>query len=149
MAERTSGSATIAAPAHAVMSVIADFAAYPQWAGVQSAEVVEPGADGRARLVRFGLDAGLIKDRFVLRWDWDGDRQARWELAEPGSVISQMSGAYLLTGRDGSTEVTFALAAGVRIPLIGPVRRRVEKAIIGAALRGLAARVEAQGSGPA
>ncbi len=136
---------TVAAPAHAVMTVIADFAAYPAWAGVRSARVIgQPGPDGRPRTVRFELDAGIIKDHFVLSYQWDGDEQARWELAEPGTVISEMSGAYTLAGRDGSTEVTFELAAGLRIPLIGPLRRRVEKAIITTALKGLAERVQAQ-----
>jgi hypothetical protein len=146
MPGKTTSTIMIAVPRDIIMNVIADFAAYPDWAGVHSAEVLgEPDADGRARIVRFELDAGIIKDRFVLGYQWQGDEQARWELAEPGSVISQMSGAYLLAGRDGSTEVTFELAAGVRIPLIGPVRRQVEKAIIGAALKGLAARVGARG----
>ena len=45
------------------MGVIADFAAYPDWAtGVRSAEIVEAGPDGRAAAVRFELDAGVIKD---------------------------------------------------------------------------------------
>jgi len=63
----TTSTIMIAAPRAIVMTVIADFAGYPGWAGVQSAQVLgEPDADGRARMVRFELDAGIIKDRFVL-----------------------------------------------------------------------------------
>ena len=82
------------------MAVIADFAAYPQWAtGVRAAEVLSQQADGRASRVRFTLDAGLIKDTYVLGYDWDGDRRVRWELAEAGSVVSEMSGGYELAER--------------------------------------------------
>ena len=134
----------IAVPADCVMSVIADFAAYPGWAGVRAAEVLgEPGPDGRARRVRFELAAGIIKDRFVLEYQWEDDAQVRWELAEPGSVISAMSGAYTLAGRGESTQVTFELTIGARIPVLGVVRRRVEKTIIDTALQGLKSRAEA------
>jgi hypothetical protein len=144
MAGKTTSTIMIAVPRNVVMSVIADFAAYPGWAGVHSAEVLgQPGADGRARLVRFELDAGIIKDRFVLGYQWDGDEQVRWELAEQGSVISAMSGAYILADRGDGTEVTFELNAGIRIPVIGMLRRWAEKAIIDTALKGLKSRVEA------
>lgn len=146
MTGRTTSTTMIAMPRKVVMGVIADFAAYPDWAGVHSAEVLdEPGADGRARTVRFELDAGIIKDRFVLAYAWDGDEQVRWELAEAGSVITAMSGAYTLAGRDDGTEVTFELAVGVRIPMVGMLRRQVEKMVIHTALKELKSRVEAAG----
>jgi Polyketide cyclase / dehydrase and lipid transport len=144
MAGKTTSTIMIAVPRNIVMSVIADFAGYPGWAGVHSAEVLgQPGADGRARLVRFELDAGIIKDRFVLGYQWDGDEQVRWELAEQGSVISAMSGAYILADRGDGTEVTFELNAAVRIPMIGMLRRWAEKTIIDTALKGLKSRAEA------
>jgi hypothetical protein len=130
-------------PADRIMTVIADFPAYPQWAGVRSAEVLATGEDGRASRVRFGLDAGVIKDSYVLGYEWDGDAQVHWDLAEPGSVISEMSGAYLLGGKgeDGTT-VRFELTVGVRIPMPGMLKRRAEKIIIDTALNGLKSRAE-------
>ncbi len=70
-----------------------------------------------------------------------------WDLAEPGSVISELSGAYLLAGQDGQTEVTYELAVGVRIPMIGMMKRRAEKMIIDHALKGLKSRAESVGGG--
>src|SRR5216117_3511674 len=97
MADRTTASITVAAPRADVMAVIADFAAYPEWASaVRSAEVIGHDGGGRARQVRFALDAGVIKDSYVLAYDWDGDAGVRWDLAEPGSVITALSGGYLL-----------------------------------------------------
>ena len=126
------------------MAVIADFGAYPQWAtGVRSTEVLDQDADGRASRVRFSLDAGVIKDNYVLGYDWDGDVQVSWELAEAGSVISEMSGAYRLADRGDTTEVRYELAVGIRIPMIGMLKRRAEKTIIDTALKGLKSRAEA------
>src|SRR5256884_6576354 len=93
MADRTTASITVAAPRADVMAVIADFASYPEWASaVRSAEIVGRDGGGRASQVRFALDAGVIRDSYVLSYDWDGDDGVRWDLAEPGSVITALSG---------------------------------------------------------
>jgi hypothetical protein len=144
MAARTSSRIVIAAPRAAVMAVIADFAAYPQWASaVRAAEVVGDG-DGRASRVRFTLDAGVVKDTYVLGYDWDGDAAVRWHIAEAGSVISAMDGGYLLADRDGATETTYELSVDLRIPLPGLLKRRAERTIIDTALQGLKNRVESR-----
>jgi hypothetical protein len=144
MTDRTSSSITVAADSAAVMRVIADFGAYPEWAtGVRSAEIVATGPGGRPLRVRFGLDAGLIKDSYVLAYDWDGDAAVSWQLAEAGSMVTEMSGAYRLVSDDRSTNVSYELAVGTRVPLPGLIRRRAERTIIDAALKGLKARVEA------
>ena len=134
----------IAAPRPAIMAVIADFAAYPQWAsGVRAAEVLEQ-EDGRASRVRFTLDAGPVKDTYVLGYDWDGDAGVQWHLAEPGSVISAMDGGYLLADRGEATEATYELTVDLRIPMPGLLKRRAEKTIIDTALKGLKNRVESR-----
>ena len=48
-----------------------------------------------------------------------------------------------MAGRGESTQVTFELTIGARIPVLGMVRRRVEKTIIDTALQGLKSRAEA------
>ncbi len=125
------------------MTVIADFAAYPEWAGaIRSAEVTEPGPDGHARRVRFVLDAGVIRDTYVLVYDWAADSQVSWRLAEPTTVLSALTGSYLLADRDAGTEVTYELTVGVRVPMMGILKRRAEKMIIDTALKGLKKRAE-------
>jgi hypothetical protein len=147
MADKTTSSIVIGVPRKDVMTVIADFAVYPRWAtAVRSAEVLSQNADGRANAVRFKLDAGMIKDSYVLGYVWDGDAEVRWNLAEAGSVISEMSGGYTLADRGDNTEVTYELAVGIRIPMIGMVKRRAEKMIIDTALKGLKSRAESIGS---
>jgi uncharacterized protein YndB with AHSA1/START domain len=143
--DRTASSVVVAAPRAAVMAVIADFAIYPEWAAaVRAAEVLSRNADGRAERVRFTLDAGMIRDSYVLHYEWDDDAEVRWGMAEAGSMISEMSGRYLLADHGVGTEVTYELAVGLRIPMIGMLKRRAEKAIVDTALGGLRSRAEAK-----
>ena len=113
MADQSTQSITIDAPPAAIMAVIADFAAYPKWAGsVKSAEVLSSGPDGRAAQVKFQLDAGPVKDEYVL------------------------------VPRGGSTEVTYHLAVDLVIPMLGMLKRKAEKVIMDTALKELKKRVE-------
>lgn len=143
MAEQTTSSIVIGAPASAVMEVIADFESYPAWAtGVRTARVTEAGDGDRARAVFFALDVSPIKDEYTLVYDWDGDRAVTWTLAE-GKMLKALDGAYILDERgDGTTQVTYRLALDVSIPLIGMLKRKGEKILIDTALKGLKKRVE-------
>ncbi len=142
MAEQTTSSIVIDAAPDAIMDVIADFGAYPQWAkGVTKAEIVLEGANGRAEQVFFALDVSPIKDEYTLSYDWDGDRRVTWTLTE-GKMLRALDGAYELSDRGSSTEVTYRLALDVSIPLIGMLKRKGEKILIDTALKGLKKRVE-------
>ncbi len=145
MAEQTTSSIVIDAPAAAVMDVIADFPAYPQWVqGMKRVEVVVDGPDGRADQVHFELEATPIKDAYTLAYDWRGDDAVRWRLVE-GKVLKSMEGAYELSPTGSATEVTYRLAVELSIPMIGLLRRKAEKIIIDTALKGLKKRVESLG----
>ena len=142
MAEQTTSSIVVDAPAAEVMAVIADFPAYPEWAqGMKKAEVVEEGAGGRADKVHFELEAAPIKDSYTLAYDWKGDSSVTWELVE-GKMLKAMEGAYVLRPSDPGTEVTYRLSVDLSIPMIGLLRRKAEKVIIDTALKGLKKRVE-------
>jgi hypothetical protein len=150
MADQTTSSIVVDAPAGAVMAVIADFASYPVWAkGVTTADVVStfdadaPGTHrGRAREVFFALDVSPIKDEYTLAYEWDGDAQVTWTLVE-GKMLRALDGAYVLREvAGGSTEVTYRLALDVAIPMIGLIKRKGEKILIDTALKGLKQRVE-------
>lgn len=145
MADRTSASITIDASASEIMAVVADFPTYPGWAeGIIAAEVLTAGEGGRAEWVRMTLEAGPIKDTYVLAYDWDADDEVHWHLVEAGAMLTGMTGAYRLAPADqaGNTDVTYELAVDVRMPMIGMVRRKAEKRIIETALKGLKRRVE-------
>lgn len=142
MAEQTTSSIRITAEPATIMDVIADFGSYPDWAtGVKQTDVLASRADGRAERVRFVLDASPIRDEYVLAYDWDDDRRVTWRLVE-GRVIKAMDGAYELAAGGDDTEVTYRLSVDVAIPVIGLLKRKAEKVIIDAALKGLKKRVE-------
>ncbi|HYT10164.1 MAG TPA: SRPBCC family protein [Mycobacteriales bacterium] len=148
MADQSTQSIVIDAPPAEIMAVIADFPAYPTWAAsVKSAEVVSSGPDGRADQVRFVLDAGVVKDDYVLAYRWSGDDRVDWELVR-GQVQKNQQGSYVLRPLGGgsasgpSTEVTYHLAVELAIPMLGMFKRKAEKVIMDTALKELKKRVE-------
>jgi uncharacterized membrane protein len=143
MADATSSSIVIDAAPERVMAVIADFPAYPEWADqVTSVEVLDEDAEGRAERVRFAMDAGPIKDTYVLDYTWAPDgRSVSWSLVK-GQIQKAQNGSYAVAAAGGGTTVTYSLSVDLNIPMIGMLRRKAEKVIIDTALKGLKRRVE-------
>jgi hypothetical protein len=142
MADQTESSIVIAAQPTDVMAVIADFEAYPDWnEEVKEVEILTVYEDTeKPAEVRFVLDAGAIKDQYVLEYVWEGDLEVRWSLVR-GEMLTAMDGAYVLEAVDGGTQVSYRLAVDLRIPMIGLIKRKAEKVIVDRALKGLQARV--------
>jgi uncharacterized membrane protein len=146
MADQSTQSITIAAPAAAVMAVIADFAQYPVWAtSVKRADVLEVFADGRAKRVSFAIDAGMAKDEYELEYVWTGDQRVDWTLLH-GQIQRSQQGSYVLsesaTGGDSTTDVTYSLTVEIAIPMLGLLKRKLEKMVMDTALKELKKRVE-------
>jgi ribosome-associated toxin RatA of RatAB toxin-antitoxin module len=142
MAEQSTQSIVVSAPASDVMAVIADFEAYPQWVGAaRTVEVQERGPDGRARRVRFVIDATVLTDEYVLDYTWDDDRQVSWTLVS-SKLMKRQDGSYTLRDAGGATEVTYRLTVDIAMPMLGMMKRRAEKVILDTALKELKKRVE-------
>ena len=143
MADQSTQSIAVAAPPADVMAVIADFPSYPEWvAAAKQVDVLETGPDGRARRVHFVLDAGAVKDDYVLQYTWDGDRRVSWQLVQ-GQMQKRQEGSYtLVETAPGSTEVTYAIVIDLSIPMLGMIKRKAEKVILDTALKELKKRVE-------
>lgn len=142
MAEQTQSSIVIDAPAQRVMDVIADLRTYPQWAGVKSTQVLAHFPDGRPKQVQMVIDNGPIKDTYVIEYVWHGPEKVTWRLKE-SEVLRDLDGTYVVTDRgDGTSEVSYRLIVDLMIPIIGSIKRKAEKAIVDAALKGLKKRVE-------
>ncbi|MFP5282603.1 MAG: SRPBCC family protein [Actinomycetes bacterium] len=140
MTEQTRAMTTISASPEEVMAVIEDFAHYPAWVdSLRSAEVLSVDG-GRPKAVRMQLDHALVKDTYVLAYDWR-PTEVRWHLVE-GHLLKAMDGAYELRAVSGGTEVTYTLAVDVHMPMIGMFKRKAEKTIVDGALAGLKKRVE-------
>lgn len=140
MADQTSASIDIAASPAEIMAVIADFERYPEWVdSMKSAEVLT--RSGRQpKTVRMVLDHNLVKDDYVLAYEWQPDKVS-WHLVE-GKLLKAMDGAYELRPNGPTTTVTYHLTVDVNLPMIGPFKRKAEKTIIDGALKNLKKRVE-------
>lgn len=147
MSDTTEASVVVAAPAATVLDIIADFDAYPSWAQqVKSATVLTEDEGGWPVEVEFQLDAGVIKDTYVLAYEWDveesGEGVVSWSLVK-SAVLKALDGSYTLTGDRDQTEVTYRLNADLSMPVPSMLRRKAERMIIDTALKGLKQQAEA------
>ena len=144
MADHTAQSIVINADPDAIMAVIADFDHYPDWvSAAREARVIETGPAGKARQVSFDLDAGVLKDTYVLEYDWSDDGLAvSWDLLSSTLQRAQRGRYSLVAQTAGSTKVSYELMVDLLVPIIGQLKRRAEKAIISSALHELKKRVE-------
>ena len=144
MADVASSTITIDAAPEQVLAVIADIDRYPEWTGqIKSAQVVETAADGRPRQAKFLMDAGVLKDEYVLQYDWN-PAGVRWELVGSSSVQKSQVGSYALAPQGSGTKVTYSLAVDIAMPMLGMFKRKAEKMIMDSALKELKKRVESR-----
>ena len=134
----------MAADPAAIMDVIADFDAYPEWTGsVKSTVITDPGDGQRPAQVRLTMDAGLLKDTYELAYDWAPDGMSvSWTLVS-GQLQKAQEGSYVLRAVPDGTEVTYTLMVDLAVPMIGMLRRKAERVILDTALKELRKRVEA------
>jgi ribosome-associated toxin RatA of RatAB toxin-antitoxin module len=144
MAESVSERVLVRADPDAVLDVITDVEAYPEWQEeVERVEILESDEDGWATRVRFLLDAKVFRTTFVLAYEY-GDDWMSWTLVE-GDQLRRNDGRYEVHDQgNGMTELVYSLTVEPAMPLPGIVRRRAAKRIVDAALRNVAARVESR-----
>ncbi|HEY3504581.1 MAG TPA: SRPBCC family protein [Actinocatenispora sp.] len=146
MTDSSTQSIVVASDLEKVTEIITDFPAYPEWASaVQTVEVFEEYEDGYASRVRFVLDAGVLKDDYVLEYEYAEDMsRIQWRLVEPSKVQKAQVGSYDIEDNgDGSVTVTYSLSVELASPMLGMLRRRAEKMIMDIALKELKKRAEA------
>ena len=138
MADQASSSITIDAPPEAVLAVIRDIERYPDWAnGISHAVVDEPGP----AKATFTANQSGFADEYTLTYDWKSDGVA-WTLDAPTKIQKAQKGSYQLSAEGSGTKVVYLLTVDMKIPMIGMMKRRIEKMIIDTALKGLKKRVE-------
>lgn len=143
MSERTKSSIDIAAPAEAVLGVITDFEAYPQWASeVKEARIEERDDAGRATRAWYRMDAGALRDEHTLAYEYPSEAEVRWTLVA-SNMMRALDGSYVVEATETGSHVTYQLTVDVKLPMVGLLKRKVEKLIIDRALSGLKKRVEA------
>ena len=150
MADSSTQSIVIAAPAERVAEVVSDFGRYPEWADAfKQVEVLEEYEDGYASQVRFVIDAGVLADEYTLQYEYAEDlSRIEWHLVAPSKMQKAQRGSYDITPHaDGGTTVTYTLEVDLSITTIGMIRRKAEKRIMDTALKELKRRVESLPAG--
>jgi carbon monoxide dehydrogenase subunit G len=144
MGEQTEGTIRIEASAAEVMDVLTDYEAYPEWADVKSARIVERGDGGVGTKVAFEVDVPMLgRADYTLAYRYaPGDTGMSWVSTEARGSVTKITGEYLLDELDGETSVTYRLAVELGVLLPGFVRTQGAKRVIDNALEGLKRRVE-------
>ena len=136
---------TIEAPIEQVQKTLFELDKYPEWSTqIKSSEALDRDDQGRITKVKMSIDAGMMKDRLTLDYDWS---QAPSKLSfsmEDADLLTSMDGIYTITSVDeDTTEVTYELEVSLSMPIPAMMRRKAEKATIDAALAQLKSHLEA------
>jgi len=144
MSEFSKSTISIDAPIADVQKALFELDKYPEWSSqIKSSEALAHDDQGRVTKVKMSIDAGMMKDRLTLDYDWSN---------APASLSFSLDEADLLTGMDGvytikaidedTTEVTYELGVSLSMPVPAMMRQKAEKATIDAALAQLKTALE-------
>ena len=144
MSELSTSTISIDAPLESVRAILFDLAGYPSWStAIKSAEVKQSDDQGRATSVKVSIDAGMMKDRVLLNYDWSQAPERLEFSLEEADLLTAMNGAYITKAIDAdTTSVTYELGVEVSMPIPAMMRTKAEKATIDQALAQLKAHAE-------
>jgi hypothetical protein len=135
---------SIDAPIAAVQEALFALDKYPEWSTqIKSAEALGQDDQGRISKVKMTIDAGMMKDRVTLDYDWsDAPATLKFSLDE-ADLLTGMDGVYSIKSIDeDTTEVTYELEVSLSMPIPAMMRQKAEKATIDAALTQLKTHLE-------
>jgi hypothetical protein len=135
---------SIDAPIADVQKALFELDKYPEWsAQIKSAEALARDDQGRITKVKMSIDAGMMKDRPVLDYDWSQAPNKLSFSLDEADLLTSMDGVYTITAIDeDTTEVTYELEVALSMPVPAMMRQKAEKATIDAALAQLKSHLE-------
>jgi uncharacterized membrane protein len=144
MSQFSKSTISIDAPISQVQAALFALDKYPDWSSqIKSAEALAHDDQGRITKVKMSIDAGMMKDRPTLDYDWsDAPGTLRFSLDE-ADLLTGMDGIYSIKSVDAdTTEVTYELEVSLSMPIPAMMRQKAEKATIDAALSQLKTHLE-------
>ena len=143
MSEKSSSTIVIDAPLADVQAALFDIATYPEWlTSIKKADVLESDDQGRVIKAKLSIDAGMMKDRVTLDYDWSAAPASLSFTMDEADLLTQMDGTYFIKALDeDSTQVTYELTVAVSLPVPTMMITKAQQQTIDAALKELAARV--------
>ena len=144
MSDFSSSTITVDAPLDAVTQALFDLEKYPEWSSfIKSVEAIARDDQGRIIKAKMVIDAGMMKDRVILDYDWS---EAPGKLSfslDDADLITGMDGAYTIKSLDeDSTSITYELTVSLSMPIPSMMRQKAEKTTIDHALAQLKASLE-------
>ena len=135
---------SIDAPIEEVQKALFELDKYPEWsAQIKSAEALARDDQGRITKVKMSIDAGMMKDRPVLDYDWSQAPNKLSFSLDEADLLTSMDGVYTISAIDeDTTEVTYELEVALSMPVPAMMRQKAEKATIDAALAQLKSHLE-------
>ena len=144
MSDISENSITIEAPIGEVVAVLTDIASYPTWStAIKSVEVKDKDASGRATKAKMSIDAGVMKDRVILDYDWSKSPTEISFALDDADLLTEMSGTYEIADNgDDTTTVKYQLTVALSMPVPAMMRQKAERATIDLALNQLKTKLE-------
>jgi len=143
MSEKSTSTVVIEASLADVQRALFDIAKYPEWlSSIKKSEVLESDDQNRPLKAKLAIDAGMMKDRVTLDYDWSAAPLVLSFSMDEADLLTQMDGVYTLKSLDeDSTQVTYELTVSVSLPVPSMMITKAQQQTIDAALKELAARV--------
>ena len=143
MSSISTSTVSINASADEVRAVLFDVASYPSWStSFKSVTVLASDGQGRPTQVSMSVDAGALKDKPTLNYDWAAYPDRLDFSLEDADLLTQMSGSYIVKDNGDETEVTFELTVALSMPVPDIMRTKAEKSTIDLALKQLKEKLE-------
>ena len=143
MSDVTTSTVTIAAAADDVRAVVFDIANYPSWStSFKAVEVLASDGQGGPTQVKMSVDAGALKDKPTLNYDWSAYPDRVEFSLEDADLLTEMSGSFIVKDNGDETEVTSELTVALSMPVPDMMRKKAEKSTIDLALKQLKEKLE-------
>lgn len=144
MSESSTATVIIEGPIAEVAARLIDLASYPEWlSSIKKVEVAESDSAGRATKATLAIDAGVMKDRATLIYDYSAAPEEISFSLDEADLMTAMDGKYSLKALDAdSTQVTYQLGVELSLPVPRMMIAKTEKTTIDLALKELAAKFE-------
>ncbi|QLL23502.1 polyketide cyclase / dehydrase and lipid transport [Actinobacteria bacterium IMCC25003] len=143
MSEKSVSTVIIDAPLADVQAALFEIGDYPEWlSSIKKADVIERDSEDRVIKAKLAIDAGMMKDRVTLDYDWSAAPATLSFTMDEADLLTQMDGTYSLKAIDAdSTQVTYELTVAVSLPVPAMMITKAQQQTIDAALKELAERV--------
>jgi ribosome-associated toxin RatA of RatAB toxin-antitoxin module len=139
VSQKSTSTVIIEAPLADVQAALFSIGSYPEWlSSIKKVDVIERDSQERVTKAKLSIDAGVMKDRVVLDYDWNAAPTTLSFSMDEADLLTQMDGSYTLKAIDAeSTQVTYELEVAVSLPVPSMMITKTQQKTIDDALKEL------------